>query len=401
MNEEYRSDLDLPTETLEPNMGPQHPSTHGVFRVILTLDQELIRKAKGVIGYLHRGTEKIAENLMYYQVIPYTDRLDYLAPLSNNLAYVLAVEKLLGITEDIPERAQYIRVILAELSRIESHLVWLGSHATDIGATTVFLYAFREREKIYDLLETLTGQRMNNAFLRIGGLMADFPKGFEDQVRAFIDQFPKQLKEMEDLLTRNPIWLCRTRGIGVIPKEKALDLGATGPVLRGSGIPYDVRKYDPYCVYDRVNFEVPVGEQGDVYDRYLVRMEEMRQSVSIIRQCLDQLPEGPVLIDDYKIVPPPKDRVYASIEEMIHQFKFFTEGFLPPKGEVYASVEGPKGELGFYIVSDGTGKPWRVRIHPPSFMNLQILEYILPGHYIADAVAIIGSLDPVFGEVDR
>ncbi len=398
---DFREEVGLTSEVVELNMGPQHPSTHGVFRVVLQLDHETIVSARSVIGYLHRGTEKIAENLQYFKVIPYTDRLDYLAPLSNNLAYVLAVEKLLGITDDIPERAKYIRVILAELSRIESHLVWLGSHATDIGAVTVFLYAFREREKIYDLLEELTGQRMNNAFLRIGGLMADFPEGFEEKVRHFVDQFPKTLRDLENLLTKNPIWLNRTKGIGVIPKEKALDLGATGPVLRGSGIAYDVRKYEPYCVYDRLSFDVPTGTHGDVYDRYLVRMEEMRQSVSIIRQCLDQMPEGDVLINDFKVVPPPKSRVYASIEEMIHHFKHFTEGVLPPKGEVYASVEGPKGELGFYIVSDGTGKPWRVRIRPAAFMNIQILEHILPGHYIADAVAIIGSLDPVLGEVDR
>lgn len=398
---EFEKDFGIRTETIELNMGPQHPSTHGVFRVVLKLSHERIVGSEAIIGYLHRGTEKIAESQLYYQIIPYTDRLDYLAPLSNNLAFVLAVEKLLGITEKIPERAQYIRVILAELSRIESHLVWLGSHATDIGATTVFLYAFREREKIYDLLEELSGQRMNNAYLRIGGLMADLPEGYENKLLNFVDQFPSKLKDMENLLTKNPIWLSRTKGIGIIPKEKALEYCVTGPVLRGSGIPYDVRKYSPYCVYDRLNFDVPVGEVGDIYDRYIVRMEEMKQSVSIIRQCLKSLPMGPILIDDYKIVPPPKHRVYVSIEEMIHQFKFFTEGFTTPRGEVYQSVEGPKGELGFYIVSEGGNKPWRMRIHPPSFMNLQVLEYILPGHLIADAVAIIGSLDPVFGEVDR
>lgn len=387
------------TDILELNMGPQHPSTHGVLRLVLRLQGETVVEARCVIGFLHRGTEKIAENLMYQQVIPYTDRLDYLAPLSNNLAYVLAVEKLLGV--EVPERAQYLRVILAELSRIESHLVGIGSNAMDAGAATVFLYAFREREKIYDLLEEITGQRMNNAYLRVGGLMADFPRGVEEKIQAFVRQFYKALAEIEGLLLKNDIWLARTKGVGVLPPDLAINLGASGPVLRGSGVKRDLRKDEPYLVYDRFDFEVPVGENGDAWDRYWVRIEEMRQSARIIEQALDQLPEGDVLINDFKIVPPPRDRVYRSIEEMIHWFKLVSEGFSPPPGEVYAAVEGPKGELGFYIVSDGGPKPYRVRIRPPSFMNLQVLEHILPGHMVADAVVIIGSLDPVFGEVDR
>jgi len=389
----------IKTDVLELNLGPQHPATHGVLRIVLELDGEVITKAKCKIGYLHRGTEKIGENVSYYQFIPYTDRLDYLAPLSNNLAYVMAIEKLLGI--DVPERAKVLRVILAELARIESHLVWLGSNATDIGATTVFLYAFREREKIYDLLESLTGQRMNNTFLRIVGLAADAPRNFIKNLTSFINQFPKRLKDIESLLSKNDIWLRRTRGIGIISKEDAIGFGITGPILRASGIKHDLRKKTPYLTYNKYKFEVPIGETGDVYDRYRVRMDEMKESARIIEQAIEELPDGEILHKDFKIVPPPKKNVYESIEEMIHHFKFFSEGFRPPPGEVYFAVEGPKGELGFYVVSDGSPTPYRIRIRPPSFLNIQILEKILPGHLVADAVAIIGSLDPVLGEVDR
>lgn len=387
------------TDVIELSMGPQHPATHGVLRVMLELDGEVIRKAECKIGYLHRGTEKIGESLSYYKFIPYTDRLDYLAPLSNNLAYVMAVEKLIDI--EVPRRAQVIRVILAELSRIESHLVWLGSNATDIGATTVFLYAFREREKIYDILEGLTGQRMNNAFLRIGGIAADIDDGFMKKLRKFINEFPDKLNDMEGLLTKNDIWLRRTKGVGILKREEAIEWAITGPILRASGVKYDLRKAEPYLTYENYDFDVPIGKNGDVYDRYLVRMEEMRQSVRIIEQALEDLPEGDVLSNDYKYVPPPKDEVYNSIEAMIHHFVHFGKGFKPPKGEVYQGIEGPKGEIGFYIVSDGTEKPYRVRIRPPSFLNVQLLEKLLPGHLVADAVAIIGSLDPVLGEVDR
>ncbi len=399
MKQDFEKETGVKTDVIELNMGPQHPSTHGVMRIVLELDGEVIVKAKPVIGYLHRGTEKIAEHRAYYQVVPYTDRLDYLAPMSNELGYVMAVEKLLGI--EVPIRAQFLRVILAELARIASHLVWLGSNANDIGAVTVFLYAFREREKIYDLLEAVSGQRMNNAFLKIGGLMGDVPEGWIDEVKKFIKQFPEKLKDPDGLLTKNKIWKERTEGIGVIPRDLAIDLSLTGPPLRASGVKRDLRKDTPYLVYDQFDFDVPVETAGDVYARYLVRMEEMRQSVRIIEQAIEKLPGGPVLIDNYKIVPPPKDKVYRDIPELIHHFKLISEGFHPPKGEVYFAVEAPKGELGYYIVSNGSNKPYRLRIRPPSFVNLQALEYILPGHLIADAVAIIGSLDPVFGEVDR
>lgn len=395
----FREETGVSTDIIEINMGPQHPSTHGVFRIILHLDGEVIVKAEAKIGYLHRGTEKIAESLPYFKIIPYTDRLDYLSPLTTNLAYCMAVEKLIGM--EVPPRAQALRVILSELSRISSHLVWLGSNASDTGATTVFLYAFREREKIYDILEAISGQRMNNAFLRIGGLMGDAPEGWLESLRDFIKAFPGHLKDMEGLLTENPIWLERTKGIGILSKEDAINFGVTGPVLRASGIPHDLRKDEPYLFYDSLDFDIPVGERGDVFDRYFVRMEEMRQAAHIIEQMLDKLPEGDVLSNNLKFLPPSKDRVYSSIEEMIHHFKYFTEGFHPPKGEVYSAVEGPKGEIGFYIVSDGSPRPLRLRIRPPSFLNLQTIEHILPGYYVADVVAIIGSLDPVFGEVDR
>jgi NADH-quinone oxidoreductase subunit D len=395
----FREKTGLQTEVLELNMGPQHPATHGVMRIRVWLDGEVIQKAEVIIGYLHRGTEKIAEHRSYYRFLPWTDRMDYLAPLSNNLGYVLAVEKLLGV--EVPPRAQYLRVILAELSRITSHLVWLGTHTLDLGAMTPFFYTFREREKILELLEEVSGQRMNNAYMRIGGLMADVPRGWTDSLRSFLQTFEKELQEWHALLTKNDIFVARTRDVGILRPEDAISLGVTGPVLRASGVGRDLRKDDPYLVYGEFSFDVPVGERGDVYDRYLVRMEEMHQSVRIIEQALDQLPGGPVLLEDFKIVPPPKSRVYMGMEELIHHFKLVTEGFLPPEGEVYAAVEGPKGELGYYIVSDGSANPWRLRVRPPSFINLQVLEHILPGHLIADLVAIVGSIDPVFGEVDR
>ena len=395
----FRQKTGLQTEILELNMGPQHPATHGVMRLRLHLDGEVIQKAEVIIGYLHRGTEKIAEHRNYFQVLPWTDRMDYLSPLINNLGYVLAVEKLLGV--EAPERAQFIRTIMAELSRLESHLVWFGTSLLDLGALTPFFYAFREREKVLDLLEMASGQRMNNTYMRIGGVMADLPPGWTDELRAFLDNFLRELREWHTLVTGNDIFQARTRGVGVLRAEEAVSLGVTGPALRASGVNRDLRKLEPYLVYDRVDFEVPVRDEGDVFARYMVRMDEMRESVRILNQLLDRMPEGPVLLDDFKIVPPPKDQVYRGMEELIHHFKLVSEGFSPPPGEVYVGVEAPKGELGYYIVSDGSPRPYRFRVRPPSFVNLQALEHILPGHLVADVVAIIGSFDPVFGEVDR
>lgn len=395
----FRQKTGLHTEILELNMGPQHPATHGVMRLRLYLDGEVIQKAEVIIGYLHRGTEKIAEHRTYFQILPWTDRMDYLSPLINNLGYVLAVEKLLGI--EAPPRAQYIRTLMAELSRIESHLVWFGTSLLDLGALTPFFYAFREREKILDLLEMVSGQRMNNAYMRIGGVMADLPHGWLDELSSFLDGFEKELQEWHVLVTGNDIFLERTRDVGVLRAEDAVSLGVTGPALRASGVNRDLRKLEPYLIYETLDFEVPLRDEGDVYARYMVRMEEMAQSVRIIRQVIQRMPSGPVLIDDFKIVPPPKKDVYRGMEELIHHFLLVSEGFYPPPGEVYMGVEAPKGELGYYIVSDGSPRPYRFRVRPPSFVNLQALEHILPGHLVADVVAIIGSFDPVFGEVDR
>ncbi len=387
------------TEIIELNMGPQHPATHGVLRIRLYLDGEMVIKAELIIGYLHRGTEKIMENVNYIQAMVWTDRMDYLAPFLNNFGYVLAVEKLLDIFP--PLRAQYIRVIMAEFSRIGSHLVWLGTHLLDLGFMTPLMYCFREREKILDLLEVVTGQRMNNSFYRIGGIAADLPEGWCEKAMNFLSSFESSLSDIEKMVYDNEIFILRTKNVGVISVSLAIELSLTGPVLRGSGLAWDIRKVFPYSSYDHFDFKIPTGEKGDVYDRFYVRMQEMKQSMKIIRQAIENLPDGDILLNDFKIVPPPKTRLYESIEEMIHHFKLVTEGINPPKGEVYASVEGAKGELGFYIVSDGSPRPYRVRIRPPSFYNMQALEHILPGNLISDVVAIIGSLDPVLGEVDR
>lgn len=390
------------------NMGPSHPSTHGVLRLRLELDGEVITKATPDIGYLHRGDEKIAENMTYTQFIPYTDRLDYLAPLANNVAYVLAVEKLLGIHDQLPPRCQFIRVICCELARISSHLLGLGAYAMDVGAMTVFLHTFTEREKIYNLCEALTGARFTTSYTRIGGLARDLPPGWVDQCRQFLRDVMVNIDETETLLTRNRIWIDRNRGLGVIPKQDAIDYGLTGPNLRASGVAYDVRKAHPYLCYDQLEFEVPVGSVGDCYDRYLVRMEEMRQSVRLIQQCLDQLPGGPdnrsgepIHVADGKIVLPPKPKVLTSMEELIHHFMLVTQGVNAPPGEVYFSAENPKGELGFYICSRGGGTPYRLKIRSPSFCNLSILPKLLPGHMLSDVVAILGSVDFVMGECDR
>ncbi len=389
------------TQELIVNMGPQHPSTHGVLRLLLKLDGETVTKITPHIGYLHRGIEKMAENMTYAQFLPITDRLDYLAPVSNNLAYCLAVEKLLGL--EVPKRASYVRVILTELNRIASHLVWIGTHALDIGAYTPFLYAFREREAILDIYELFCGARLTTSCFRIGGLPQDIPAGFVQKVEKFIKIFPKKVDEYEALLTKNEIWLRRTQFVGIISKEDGINYSLSGPSLRGSGVKWDIRKAEPYCVYDELEFDIPTGRGiGDVYDRYLVRMEEMRQSCKIVQQALGQIPEGDFMAKEAKIIPPPKDRVLTDIEALIHHFKLVIEGFKPPEKEVYLAIEAPKGELGFYIISDGSNKPYRLRIRPPSFANLQsIYKMIEGGMMVADVVAIIGSLDIVLGEIDR
>jgi NADH-quinone oxidoreductase subunit D len=386
-------------EIMTVNMGPQHPSTHGVLRLVVELDGEIIEKITPHIGYLHRGVEKLSENRTYHQTIPLTDRLDYLAPMSNNLGYVLAVEKLLDI--EIPERAQTIRVIMAEMTRLQSHLVWLACHALDIGAMTVFIYAFREREMIMSLYEKISGARMTSNYFRIGGLSSDVYAGFEKDVREIIDTFPGYFDTYEGLLTKNTIWLQRTVGNGVISAEDAIDFGITGPALRGSGVDWDLRRDNPYSGYEKYNFTVPVGQNCDTYDRYKVRFVEMREAVKIIRQALDSLKPGPVLADAPQVCYPPKENVYNTIEGLIHHFKIASEGFPVPEGEIYQSVEAPKGELGYYIVSDGSAKPYRMRIRPPSFVNLGAIEKMAKGSMLADLVAVIGTLDIVLGEIDR
>jgi len=392
---------DIHGEKMVLNMGPSHPSTHGVLRIVLELDGEIITKAVPDVGYLHRGDEKIAENMTYTQFIPYTDRLDYLAPLANNVAYALAVEKLMGIEKQLPPRCQYIRVICCELARISAHLLGIGAFAMDVGALTVFLHTFTEREKIYNLCESLTGARFTTSYTRIGGVSRDLPPGWVEQCAKFCDEVVVNFDETEKLLTRNRIFVDRTKDVGVLPKDVAIDYGVTGPNLRGSGVDYDLRKAHPYLVYDQLDFDVPVGSVGDCYDRYLVRMEEMRQSVRILRQCLKKLPDGPVNIPDGKTVLPPKDKVLSSMEELIHQFILVTQGVNAPPGEIYFGAENPKGELGFYIHSKGGGTPNRLKIRAPSFVNLSVLPVLLPGHMMSDVVSILGSIDFVMGECDR
>jgi len=381
------------------NMGPQHPATHGVLRVILELDGETVVKATPDIGYLHTGIEKTMESKTYAQVIPLTDRMDYVASLSNNLAYLLAVERLLDI--QAPPKAQFVRVLLTELTRIASHLVWVGSHAHDIGAMSMLLYAFREREKLLDIFELVSGQRMMTSYFRIGGLAQDVPDGFEPKVKEVLDTFPDRINDYENLLTKNRIWLNRTVGVGKISARDAIDWGVSGPILRGSGVSWDIRKSNPYSGYDKFNFDIPTGKNGDVYDRYLVRLEEMRQSLRIVGQALDGIPEGDFVARIPGVVLPPKEEVLSNIEALIFQFKLVVEGFSPPVGEVYHSIESPKGKLGYYIVSDGSNKPYRVRVRPPCFVNLSALPKMIEGRLIADVVAVIGSIDIVLGEVDR
>ncbi|MFN0068729.1 MAG: NADH dehydrogenase (quinone) subunit D [Limisphaerales bacterium] len=398
--------LDLQGEKMVLNMGPSHPATHGVLRIILELDGEAITRATPDVGYLHRGDEKIAENMTYNQFVPYTDRLDYLAPLANNVAYALAVEKLMGLT--LPRRGQYIRVMCCELARISAHLLGLGAFAMDVGAMTVFLHTFTEREKIYNLAESLTGARFTTSYTRVGGQTRDLPPGWLAAVGKFLDEVSTAIDESDTLLTRNRIWVDRTKNVGVISRADAIDYGITGPNLRGSGVDYDVRKSLPYLVYGELEFDIPVGSVGDCYDRYLVRMEEMRQSVRILRQCVEKIPGGadnpklePINVADGKVFLPPKQKVMTSMEELIHQFMLVTQGVDAPAGEVYFGAENPKGELGFYINSRGGGVPYRLKIRAPSFVNLSILPRLLPGHMISDVVAVLGSLDFVMGESDR
>jgi len=390
------------SETMTLNMGPQHPATHGVLRVALELDGETIVKAQPVIGYLHTGMEKQAEYKTYTQSIPQTDRMDYLAPMSNNLGFCLGVEKLLGIGP--PPRALHARVLLTELTRLASHLVWLGTHAMDIGAMSMFFYTFREREQILGMYDQVCGARMTATYFRVGGLAMDLPADFLERVSRFLDTMPAHFAEYEKLLTGNPIWLARTKGVALLSKEDAIALGVTGPVLRGSGVKWDLRKSMPYAGYDQYDFEVPVGEHGDAFDRYLVRLEEMRQAVRICRQAIAKLQEigpGDYRLRDYKYVLPPKEDVKTSMEALIHHFKIVAHGFFPPVGEAYQGIEAPKGELGFYFVSDGTPKPWRMKVRSPSFTNLQALDTMTRGGLVADVITAIGTLDIVLGEVDR
>jgi NADH-quinone oxidoreductase subunit D len=381
------------------SMGPQHPSTHGVLRLVLELDGETVVRALYDIGYLHTGFEKSFEDKTYTQGITLTDRMDYLAPLSNNLGFCLAVEKLLDI--EIPPRAQWIRVLLTELTRIQSHLVWLGSHAIDLGAMSVLLYCFREREDILHIFEMVSGQRMMTSYFRVGGLALEPPLGWLKRVEKFVKAFPGHLKEYENLLTKNPIWLRRTVGIGKLTADEAIAWGLSGPPLRGSGVDWDIRKNQPYSSYDKFDFKVPTRPEGDVYARYLVRLEEMRQSLRIVQQALEGLPEGPVMANAPHIVLPDRESMKTSIEALIYHFKIVTEGFHPPVGEVYQAIESPRGELGFYMVSDGSPKPFRCHVRAPSFANLQALPKMIEGRLIADVVACIGTIDIILGEVDR
>ncbi len=386
-------------EKMVLNMGPSHPATHGVLRLVLELDGELVTKATPDVGYLHRGDEKIAENMQYNQFVPYTDRLDYLAPLANNVAYALAVEKLMGW--ELPPRGKAIRVICCETARISAHLLGLGAMALDLGAMTVFLYTFTEREKLYNLFELLTGARFTTSYTRVGGQIRDLPSTFIPQLETFLDGFIPQLDEIDNLLTRNQIFVDRTRDVGVIPRERAIAYALSGPNLRGSGVEHDLRRKHPYLDYEKYDFEVPIGSVGDCYDRYLVRIEEMRQSVRILRQVIDKLPAGPINVVDWKNMLPPKSHVLTKMEELIHHFIVVTEGLDAPPGEIYFGAENPKGELGFYINSKGGGVPHRLKIRAPSFVNLSILPELLPGAMMSDVVAILGSLDFVMGECDR
>ena len=396
-----------PTPALEPgqdktmilNMGPQHPSTHGVLRVLLEIDGETVVRMMPDIGFLHTGIEKTCEAKFYQQVVPLTDRIDYLCPMTNNLCYVLAVEKLLGL--EIPPRAQWLRVMMNELTRINSHLVWLGTHAMDIGAMTVFLYCFREREDILRLFEAISGQRMMTSYFRVGGVALEPPLDFFDRVRKFADRFPSKVDEYEGLLTGNPIWVMRTKGVAKISAEDAIALGASGPTLRGSGVDIDLRRDMPYSGYENFKFKVPVGKEGDVFERYMLRVQELRESIGIVKQALDGMPSGPIKANAPKVVLPDREKMKTEMESLIYHFKIITEGFAVPEGEVYQAVESPRGEMGYYVVSDGGPKPYRVHMRSACLANMQTLPKMCEGRLIADVVAAIGSIDIVLGEIDR
>jgi len=385
--------------TMILNMGPQHPSTHGVLRLILEIDGENVVRMMPDIGYLHTGIEKTCEAKFYQQVVPLTDRIDYLCPMTNNLCYVLAAEKLLGL--EIPPRAQWIRVMLNELTRINSHLVWLGTHALDIGAMSVFLYCFREREDLLRIFEMVSGQRMMTSYFRVGGLALEPPLGFFERVKQFADRFPEKVDEYEGLLTSNPIWVERTRKVAYLSPDDGIALGATGPTLRASGIDWDLRRDMPYSGYDQFQFKVPVRSEGDVFSRYMVRVEELRESNKIVQQALAGMPEGRIKAEAPKVVLPEREKMKTQMEALIYHFKIITEGFTVPAGEVYQAIESPRGEMGYYIVSDGTAKPYRVHMRSPSYVNLQALPKMCEGRLIADVVAAIGSIDIVLGEIDR
>lgn len=396
------TDIGLHTQELTLNMGPQHPATHGVLRLVLELDGEVVKKCTPYVGYLHRGIEKLSEYRAYPSVMPLTDRLDYISSMCNNIGYCIAVERLMGI--DPPPRAKYIRTLLSELTRISSHLLWLATHALDIGAMTVFLYCFRERERILCLFEDLIGARLTVSYPRIGGVRCDVTDEFIDNVSAFIDEFPSRIVQYETLIDKNRIWLQRTVGIGVISGEEAVRWGLTGPTLRGSGVNYDVRKKMPYDAYEEIDFDVPLGTNGDVYDRYRCRMEEMRQSVRIIKQCIDKMPKGEVLskdAPDLDMNPKGHKRLRPEMSLWSANIAFTNEYTTTPKGEIYSAVEVPKGELGFYIVSDGTGRPYRMRLRSPSFIHASAIPRLCQGHMIADVIAVIGTIDIVMGECDR
>ncbi|MFZ0661655.1 MAG: NADH dehydrogenase (quinone) subunit D [Acidobacteriaceae bacterium] len=386
-------------KTMVLNLGPQHPSTHGVLRLVIEIDGETVLKVVPDIGYLHTGIEKTCEAKFYQQVVPLTDRIDYLSPLTNNLAYCLAVEKLLQI--EIPERAQWIRVLLNELTRLNSHLVWLGTHAMDIGALTVFLYCFREREEILRIFEAVSGQRMMTSYFRVGGLALEPPLDLFGRIQKLLNALPERIDEYEGLLTGNPIWMDRLKGVGILSAEDAIALGVTGPPLRASGVDWDLRRDMPYSSYEKFQFKVPISNECDVWARYIIRIQEMRESVKICQQALDGMPEGPIKANAPKIVLPDREDMKSQMESLIYHFKIVTEGFPVPAGQVYQAVESPRGEMGYYVVSDGTAKPYRVHMRNPSFATLQALQKMCEGRLIADIVAVIGSIDIVLGEIDR
>ncbi len=390
-----------PEQTMIINMGPQHPSTHGVLRLMLELQGETVLRCKPIIGYLHTGMEKTGEELTYLQGGTNVTRMDYLSPLNNELVFSMAVEKLLGIDGDIPERAQWMRMLLSELNRMSSHLLFMATNGMDLGAVSMMIYGWREREEVLRFFQKVTGLRMNHNFIRPGGLAADLPAGWRDDVLALLDALPERLAEYDILMTDQPIWRERLQGVGVITADEALALGATGPILRSTGVAWDLRRDQPYLHYDEVDFDVIVGTYGDAFDRYAIRLNEIRESMRIVRQVLDRMPAGDYRIQDKKVTPPPRARIDESMEALIHHFKIFTEGFKVPEGEVYVAIESPRGEIGCYLVSDGSSKPYRMHIRAPSFVNIQCLPHMMRGRLVADAVAVISSVDPVLGEVDR